>query len=182
MPQSLRNRGWEVVRVGWLVQTTSPLKADQIRESRMLAAEADMLIEGRYTNEGLLALRWQATIAGIFVALTVLAMIIGLIHGETLDDLRILTAIGADTDIRRNLTAATAGTLSLLGALIGIAGAYIGLIAGVSRNLLTPISILYLSAMCAGVPLIAVIGSWLFAGREPHRITRFWNNKGVRDG
>ncbi|MCI0711204.1 MAG: FtsX-like permease family protein [Chloroflexi bacterium] len=171
-PQALRELGWEPARVGWLIQTASPLTVEQIREARQLAAEADMLIEARYHHEGLIALRWQATAAGMFVALAVLAMTVGLVRSEALGDLRILTATGATTPIRRSLTAATAGTLALLGALIGIAGAYIGLIAGYSSALLTPISIVYLSLMCAGVPLLALIGSWLLAGREPPLIAR----------
>jgi putative ABC transport system permease protein len=40
-----------------------------------------------------------------------------------------LTATGATSGIRRTLTAATAGALALLGALLGVAGAYVLLVA-----------------------------------------------------
>lgn len=166
-PEALRKRGWEPSRVGWLVQTDQPLTSEQLVEARKLAVEADVLIEVQYQNEGLLALRWQATAAGMFVSLAVLSMTVGLIRSESAGDLRILTATGATRRIRRSLTAATAGVLALFGAVMGIAGAYLGLIAGYSSDILTPNSLLYLSIFCVGVPLVAVMGGWLLAGREP---------------
>jgi len=56
-------------------------------------------------------------------------MTLGLIGSESAGDLRTLTATGATSRIRRALTAATAGALALLGALLGIAGAYLTLAA-----------------------------------------------------
>jgi putative ABC transport system permease protein len=56
-------------------------------------------------------------------------MTVGLIRGESAGDLRTLTATGATSRIRRTLTATTAGALALLGALLGITGAYIALAA-----------------------------------------------------
>jgi putative ABC transport system permease protein len=58
-----------------------------------------------------------ATAAGAILALAILAMTVGLIRSESAGDLRTLTATGATPSIRRTLTAATAGTLALLGAL-----------------------------------------------------------------
>ena len=56
-------------------------------------------------------------------------MTVGLIRSESAGDLRTLTATGATSGIRRTLTAATAGGLALLGALLGVAGAYVVLAA-----------------------------------------------------
>ena len=56
-------------------------------------------------------------------------MSVGLIRSETASDLRTLTATGASGSTRRTLTAATAGALALLGALLGTAAAYIAAIA-----------------------------------------------------
>src|SRR5262249_56604550 len=71
---------------------------------------------------------WQTpggrTAVGILTALGVLAMTVGLIRSETASDLRSLAAAGAGATTRRNLTAVTAGTLGLLGALTGTAIAY----------------------------------------------------------
>jgi putative ABC transport system permease protein len=47
------------------------------------------------------------------------------IRGESARDLRTLTATGATSGIRRTLTTSTAGALPLLGALLGVAGAYV---------------------------------------------------------
>ena len=56
-------------------------------------------------------------------------MTVGLIRSESAGDLRTLTATGATRGIRRTLTATTAGALALLGALLGVAGAYVVLAA-----------------------------------------------------
>ena len=56
-------------------------------------------------------------------------MTVGLIRSESAGDLRTLTATGATGRIRRTLTASTAGALALLGALLGVAGAYLALAA-----------------------------------------------------
>ena len=64
-------------------------------------------------------------VAGALLALAILAMTVGLIRSESAGDLRILTATGATPRIRRTLTAATAGALALLGAVLGVAGAYV---------------------------------------------------------
>ena len=69
------------------------------------------------------------TAAGALLALGILALTVGLIRSESAGDLRILTATGATSRIRRTLTATTAGALALLGALLGVAGAYVVLLA-----------------------------------------------------
>jgi putative ABC transport system permease protein len=88
---------------------------------------------------------------------------------ESAGDLRILTATGATARIRRTLTAATAGALALLGALLGVVGAY-----AYQDDLgyLSDVPLLYLVILVAGVPLIAAAAGWLVAGREPPALAR----------
>jgi putative ABC transport system permease protein len=55
---------------------------------------------------------------------------------------------------------------------LGTLGAYIGLAAGHSRQLdtLSRVPVLELTAIGAGVPLIAIMAGWLLAGRQPPAI------------
>jgi putative ABC transport system permease protein len=64
----------------------------------------------------------------------ILAMSVGVIRSETASDLRTLTAAGASNFTRRTLTAATAGALGFLGALLGTVGGYIALIGWLRSN------------------------------------------------
>jgi putative ABC transport system permease protein len=174
MPDAMRQRGWEPALVGWLIESAAPLTEEQIATARQLAADAALTIESRDHQEGLLALRSSATAVGIFVALGILAMTVGLIRNEAVGDLRTLTATGATSRIRRTLTAATAGTLALLGALLGTAGAYVALIAGYISDIsaLRHVPVLNLLLIVAGIPLIAAFAGWIMAGREPVMLTR----------
>ena len=81
----------------------------------------------------------------------------GLIRSENAGDLRTLTATGATPGIRRTLTATTAEALALLGALLGIAGAYVVLAATYHDGLgyLSDVPVLYLVLAIIGVPLAA---------------------------
>ena len=104
-----------------------------------------------------------------------LAMSVGLIRSETAPDLRTLTATGASGATRRTITAATAAALGLLGAILGMAGAVIAGMTWTHSGLtataggVPPGDILIL---LIGLPLVAAIGGWLFAGREPPAVTR----------
>ena len=101
-------------------------------------------------------------------------MTVGLIRSESAGDLRTLTATGATSRIRRTLTATTAGALALLGALLGVAGAYVVLAALYRDDLgyLSDVPVLYLVLAVVGVPLAAAAAGWLLAGREPPAISR----------
>ena len=101
-------------------------------------------------------------------------MTVGLIRSESAGDLRTLTATGATSRIRRTLTAATAGGLAFLGALLGVAGAYLMLAATYHDKLdyLGRIPVLYLVLMVVGIPAAAAAAGWLLAGREPPTIAR----------
>jgi putative ABC transport system permease protein len=119
----LRRHGWKQVPAGWLVESKQPPTSDQIAAARERAAEGGLAIETQRERTSLGAPMAIATAAGALLALAILAMTVGLIRSESAGDLRTLTATGATGRIRRTLTAATAGGLALLGALLGVAGA-----------------------------------------------------------
>src|SRR5262249_51746046 len=143
--------------------------AAQIQSARKVAAAAGLAVESQSSQTSSAPLRNWSTAAGILVALGVLAMTVGLIRSEAGRDLRTLTATGASSGIRRTLTGATAGALALLGALLGTAGAYAALLAWHRSNLhpLTHVPVVNLLIVLVGLPLVATIGGWLLAGREP---------------
>jgi putative ABC transport system permease protein len=159
---------------GWLLESSRPLTSEQITDARDLAAGTGLTIEVRRESTSLAKPIAIATGAGALLALAILAMTVGLIRSESAGDLRTLTATGATSRIRRTLTAATAGALALLGALLGVAGAYLVLAATYLEELgyLSRIPILSLVLIVVGVPLAATAAGWLLAGREPPAIAR----------
>ena len=112
-----------------------------------------------------------AIAAGMLLALVILAMTVGLIRSESAGEMRTLTATGATSSTRRSISAVTAGALAVLGAILGIVGAYIALAAGRLSNL-TPLPIGHLAVVVVGTPLVAMAAGWLFAGREPPVLAR----------
>jgi putative ABC transport system permease protein len=170
----LRRHGWKQVPAGWLVESSSPLTTQQITTARNLAAQAGLEVETQRQRTSLATPMAIATAAGALLALAILAMTVGLIRSESAGDLRTLSATGATSRIRRALTAATACALALLGALLGIAGAYAVLAATYHDDLgyLIHVPILYLVVLVVGVPLAATAAGWLVAGREPPAIAR----------
>src|SRR5262249_17549916 len=141
---------------------------------RDAAAKAGLTIEARRKKTPPTEVMAIATAAGALLALAILAMTTGLIRGESAGDLRTLTAAGATPRIRRTLTATTAGALAFLGALLGIAGAYIALPATYhdAPDYLSNVPILSLALAAVGVPLAASAAGWLLAGREPPAIAK----------
>jgi putative ABC transport system permease protein len=171
----LRSLGLQAVPSAWVFQTARPLTAVQINAARQLAVAAGATIETKSQNPSLSEVRNWATVAGILLALGVLAMTVGLIRSETAGELRTLTATGASGWTRRTLTSATAGALALLGALLGTAVAYLAAIAWYRSSLASTVRhvpVLDLAVILAGLPLAATVGGWLFAGREPPTIAR----------
>jgi putative ABC transport system permease protein len=170
----LSQRGWESARAAWLIETATPITEDQLAEAQEMAVNAGITVEARSDQANVAALRTGATAVGVLVALGILAMTVGLIRSEGEGDIRILTATGATSSIRRRLTAATAGSLALLGALVGTAGAYLGFAAGYADDIATllPAPLLYLLIIVIGLPVVATVAGWLFAGREPATLTR----------
>jgi putative ABC transport system permease protein len=160
---------------GWLVQAPAPLTAAQISAARHLALGYQVTVETRTDGPSLAEFADGATALGIVIALGVLAASVGLIRSETARDLRTLTAAGAGAGTRRMITAATAAALGLLGAILGMAGAVIAVLAWAHGSLSTvfgdvPVSDVLI--LLAGLPLVAAAGGWLLAGREPPLIAR----------
>ena len=173
--RAMRALGLREVTSGWIIRAAQPLTAAQVNSARQLAAAAGATIETKSGEVSLSELLTGATAVGLLIALGVLAMTVGLIRSETSSDLRTLTAAGASGTTRRTITAATAGGLGLLGAVLGTAIAYLAAIAWYRSSLATTVSHVPagdLIVVLAGLPLAALIGGWLFAGRSPAAIAR----------
>jgi putative ABC transport system permease protein len=153
----------------WLVESRRPLTTDQIAAAREVAADAGFTLELRRERASFATTIAIATGAGALLALAILAMTVGLIRSESAGDLRTLTATGATSGTRRTLTATTAGALALLGALLGVTGAYIALAAMHRDDLgyLSDVPVVFLVLAVVGVPVAAATAGWLLAGREP---------------
>ncbi len=170
--------GLHTSTAGWLIQTPHPPTAGQITNARLTAAAAGMTIETKSSTPSSAEILNWATVFGIALALGILAMSIGLIRSETARDLRTLTATGASSLTRRELTAATAFALALSGAVLGTVAAYVGAIGYAWDNPLDGLSELsnvpttQLLFILVGMPVIAAVVGWLMAGREPSAISR----------
>jgi putative ABC transport system permease protein len=160
---------------GWLIQAPAPLTAAQLRAVRQFGNDNEVQVLTASYNPSLADFTDAATALGIVIALSVLAMSVGLIRSETAPDLRTLAATGASGMTRRTITAATAAALGLLGAILGTAGAVIAAMAWTHSGLtataggVPPSDLLIL---LIGLPLVAATGGWLFAGREPPAVAR----------
>ena len=121
--------GLQASTSGWLIQTPHPPTGAQISSARLTAAAAGLSIETKSSAPSSAEILNWATAFGVALALSILAMTVGLIRSETASDLRTLTATGASGATRRSLTAATAGALALLAAVLGTVTAYVAAIA-----------------------------------------------------
>ena len=163
---------------GWLIQAPHPPTAVQITDARLTAGAAGMTIETKSSTPSSAEILNYATAFGIALALGILAMTIGLIRSETARDLRTLTATGASSFTRRELTAATAFALALGGAVLGTVAAYVAAVGYAWDNPLDGLSGLssvparQLLFLLVGMPVIAAVVGWLLAGREPSAISR----------
>ena len=164
----LRHWHWTQIQSGWMVTSARPLQAAQIASAREVAAKSGLVIESRNPQASLATISTVATAAGALIALGVLAMCVGLIRAEAAGDVRTLTAIGATSTTRRTLTATTAGTLALLGALLGSGAAYLALAAGHRSDItaLSRVPVLDLATTIVGVPAAAALAGWVLAGRR----------------
>jgi len=164
--------------VGWFVQTPNPPTAAQITDARQTAAAAGMSIETKNSIPTSADIINWATVFGVVLALGILAMSVGLIRSETASDLRTLAATGASSWARRTITGVTAGALALAGAVLGTVAAYAAVIGYSWDNSLDGLSELAnvpvrnLLVILVGMPLVAAIGGWLLAGRQPDTMTR----------
>ncbi|GAA1578743.1 hypothetical protein GCM10009789_35400 [Kribbella sancticallisti] len=173
--ETLRERGWVPSPSGrWLVETAGPPTAEQLGAARDAAAGAGLTVEIRDAPPGVTSLQSGVTVAGLLVALGVVAMTVGLVRSDAARDLHILAATGATSGTRRTLTAATAAGLAVLGVILGTAGAYLGLAASFARDLgaLFPVPVAHLAVIVLGLPLLATAAGWLVSGRTIADIAR----------
>jgi putative ABC transport system permease protein len=163
---------------GWLIQTPQALTSTQISAARRAATAGGLAVESHDSIPTLAEIVDVATVFSILLVLGILAMSVGLLRSETASSLRTLTATGASGKARRAISAATAGTLALIGAVVGTAGGYVAAIGFFRTNQLDTLSSLSsvpvanLLLILVGTPLVAVIGGWLLAGRQPAAIGR----------
>jgi putative ABC transport system permease protein len=160
---------------GWLIQTANPLTSAQIHNAQVAAGAANMSVETRSSVPTSATIIDWATVFGIVLALAILAMSVGLVRSEAASDLRTLAATGASGRTRRSITAATAGALGFTGAVLGTVGGYVATIGWFRTNSLnggltaifTTVPVTNLLIILIGMPLVAAIGGWIFAGRQP---------------
>jgi putative ABC transport system permease protein len=166
--------GWTAAPIGWFVQAGHQLTERELNRVRAQAADAGFTVESRREQASLSSLRTAATVIGILLCLGVLSTTVGLIRAEGANDLRTLTATGAPRRIRRSLTATTAGALALLGVVLGLAGAYLGLISLLHRDFryLGEVPVTPLAFVVIGLPLVATVAGWVLAGRPAPTIAR----------
>ncbi|WP_436531765.1 ABC transporter permease [Actinoplanes sp. HUAS TT8] len=173
-PKGMRALGVQAEPGAWLLEAPRALTPDQADQMRTVAGGAGLTVETRPAKADLSALRFWSVLAGVVVALGVLALTVGLIRSETGRDLRTLAAAGAPPRTRRTLTASTAAALAVVGALLGLIGAYTAMLALYHRDLhlLVPVPYAPLAGLLLGLPVLAVAAGWLSAGREPAGIAR----------
>jgi putative ABC transport system permease protein len=160
---------------GWLIQAPGPLTAAQVGAARQFAVAYGATVETESSSIGPGEISDAATALGMVIALGVLAMSVGLIRSETAQDLRTLTATGASPATRRTITAATAAALGLLAAVLGMAGAVIAGLTWAHGSLSVIFGDVPLNdvlILLIGLPLVAAVGGWLLAGRDPKVIAR----------
>ena len=160
---------------GWLIEAPHALTSNQINTARQLAISAGVSVETKSGELGLTEIADGATVLGLVIALGVLVMTVGLIRSETRRDLRTLTATGASGTTRRTITGATAGAVGLLGAVLGTLAAAIAGVAWARSSLSVTfgdVPTADLLAILVGLPVVAALGGWLLAGRQPAVISR----------
>jgi len=165
--------------IAWFVNAAEPITADEIHNAQAIAAPANLSIETRNDEPTSGQLIDWATAAGMAIALSILAMSVGLIRSEAARDLRTLAAAGASSYTRRTLTAITAAALAFSGAILGTLAGYVAVIGylrssslhgGLSSLANVPVP--NLLAILVGLPLVAALAAWLLAGRQPPAIAR----------
>jgi len=171
-PHGLEAANLETVRAGWLLQSVAPLNPADLEQIRRLAADHGLAVEDRDEKASLTTVRTAASVAGILLALGILAMTLSLVRGDTAHVDRTLVATGATSRTRRHIAASTAGVLAAVGVVLGTGMAYAALIAGYwpETDRLANVPLAHLAAIAVGLPAAATAVSWLAVGRSPARI------------
>ena len=158
---------------GWFIQAPQAINPAQVKSAQLMAGAQGMSVETKDNVPSMSTLINGATAFGIGLALAILAMSVGLVRSETAGDLRVLAATGASSWARRTLSAATAGGLALLGALLGTVAGYVGMIGWLRTNTvagglagLESVPVANLLVILLGMPAIAVVLGWVLSGRE----------------
>jgi putative ABC transport system permease protein len=168
--------GYEVRTAGWLLVAGGPLTAGQRSAAiDQVAADSGLEVELPAGSSSAETVRLVVAIVGSVVALAIMAMVISLVRSESAAELRSLAAVGASGLTQRGITAASAGLLSLAGAVLAIPLGYLALLAIMSDRaaqypFVVPVS--SLSLLVIGVPLAATAAGWLLGGREPAELAR----------
>jgi putative ABC transport system permease protein len=170
---AIKQLGLRPSLAGWFVQAPQAINPAQEKSAQLMAAAQGMSTETKDNVPNMSTLINGATAFGICLALAVLAMSVGLVRSETAGDLRVLAATGASSWARHMLSAATAGGLALLGALLGTVSGYVGMIGWLRGNTvagglagLQSVPVANLLVILLGMPAIAVALGWLLSGRE----------------
>ncbi|MGO9196253.1 MAG: FtsX-like permease family protein [Acidimicrobiales bacterium] len=163
-----------VSTVGWFVEAPQTITSTEIQSAQGIAATSGLSLETQNDEPTSGEVVDWATAFGVFLALCILAMSVGLIRSETAGDLRTLAATGASSYTRRTLTAATAGALGLLGAILGTFAGYIAVIGWLrdsslqgGLSALGNVPVANLLVILLAMPAVAAGAGWLLAGRQP---------------
>ena len=161
------------------MQASKPFSNAQMTAAQQAAAAVGMVVETQNTLPTSSTIISWATAFGIALAIAILVMSVGLLRSETAADLRTLAATGATSFTRRNITAATAGALGFLGAILGTAAGYVGVmgwfmsgVQGGGLSAVTNVPIENLAIVIVGMPLLAALLGWLLAGRTQPSMAR----------
>ncbi|HTW07464.1 MAG TPA: FtsX-like permease family protein [Acidimicrobiales bacterium] len=170
---AIKQLGLQTSTAGWFIQAPQAINPAQLKSAQLMAVAEGLSVESRDNVPSMSTLINGATAFGIGLALAVLAMSVGLVRSETAGDLRLLAATGASSWARRTLSAATAGGLALLGALLGTVAGYVGTIGWVKGSslaggvsVLEHVPVFNLLVILLGLPASAVGLGWALAGRE----------------
>jgi putative ABC transport system permease protein len=164
----LAETGLEPVRAGWLLDLPGPVAPTTLADLRDFADDAGFVIEDRDNEGGLTTVRTAATAIGVLLALSILALTVGLLRSDASRDLRTLGACGATRRIRRSITATTCAVLATVGVGLGTVTAYIVLVVGYwpEADRLGTIPVAHLAVLLLGLPVVATAMAWLVGGNE----------------
>ena len=176
---AVQQLGLKTSVAGWFIQAPQSINPAQLKSAQLMAVAQGLSVETKDNVPSMSTLINGATAFGIGLALAILALSVGLVRSETAGDLRVLAATGASSWARHMLSAATAGGLALLGALLGTFAGYVGVI-GLLRDsplagglaVLENVPVANLLVILLGMPAIAVVLGWVLSGRERPAMAR----------
>ncbi len=156
---------------GWWLDLGATPSASAVASARMVAASAGLSMETKTSEPTTATVVQWATVVGMALALAILAMTLALLRSETRGDRWLLAATGQSGRTRRVSAAVTAGALTEVGVVVGLAGAYAGIGAWFSGSVLDgglgalsapPTSSLLF--LLVATPLLASAGAGIVAG------------------